>query len=128
MTDAKWNALIPEAKSKLIEKQKSEKAGKGTVAGKTAKSSEDKKNNDDCSVGSTKSMADLQKDNERLKRQLKATKVALVTTISEGNKSDLSHDEGSSSFNAAMAMVQEIYLDLHDGIVMAHTMKTVNLR
>ena len=57
LTDAEWNSLSPEAKSKLIEKQKAEKAAKGTVAGKTAKSSEDKKNNnDDCSVGSTKSM------------------------------------------------------------------------
>ena len=55
--------LSPEAKSKLTEKQKAEKAAKGTAAGKTAKSLEDKKDNDDCSVGSTKSMADLQKDN-----------------------------------------------------------------
>ena len=67
LTDAEWNALSPEAKSKLIEKQKAEKAAKGTVAGKTAKSSEDKKNNDDYSLGSTKSIADLQKDNVRLK-------------------------------------------------------------
>ena len=88
------------------------------MAGQTAKSSEYKKNNDDCSVGSTKSMADLQKDNERLKQQLKLTKAALVTTISEGNKSDLLDDEGSSSFNAAMAMVQDKYPDLHDGKVM----------
>jgi hypothetical protein len=44
------------------------------------------------------------------------------------NKSDLMDDEGSSSFNAAIAMVQDKYPDLHDGIVMAHTMKTVNLR
>ena len=36
--------------------------------------------------------------------------------------------KGSSSFNAAMAMVQDKYPDQHDGIVMAHTMKTVNLR
>ena len=51
-----------------------------------------------------------------------------MTTISEGNKSDLSDNEGSSSLNAAMAMVQDKYPDLQDGIVMAHTMKTVNLR
>ena len=51
-----------------------------------------------------------------------------MTTISEGNKSDRSDDKGSSSFNAAMAIVQDKYPDLHNGIVMAHTMKTVNLR
>ena len=72
-------------------------------------------------------MADLRKDNERLRGQLKLTKSALVTTISEGNKSDLSDNKGSSSFNAAMVMVQDKYPDLHDGIVMAHTTKTVNL-
>ena len=105
MTDAKWNALCFEAKSKLIEKRKAEKATKGTAAGKTAKSLEDKKNDDDYSLGSTKSIADLQKDNVRLKRQLKLTKAALVTTISGGNESDLSDDEGSSSFNADMVMV-----------------------
>ena len=54
MTDAKWNVLSPEAKSRLIEKQKAEKAAKETVAGKTEISSEDKKNKDDCFVGSTK--------------------------------------------------------------------------
>ena len=43
MTDAKWNALSPEAKSNLIEKQKDEKATNLTAAGMTAKSLEDKK-------------------------------------------------------------------------------------
>ena len=128
MTDAKCNALNPEAKSKLIEKQKAAKAAKATVTGKTAKSL-DNKDNDDCSVGLTKSMADLQKDNvRRLKQQLKSTKAALVTAISEGNKSDLSDNEGSSNFNATMVMVQEKYPDLHDGIVLAHTMKALHLR
>ena len=51
-----------------------------------------------------------------------------MTTISEGNESDLLDDKGSSNFNAAMAMVQDKYLDLHDGIVLAHTMKALNLR
>ena len=73
-------------------------------------------------------MADLQKDNARLKQQLKLTKTALVTTISEGKKSDLSDNEGSSNFNAAMGMVIEKYPDLHIGIVLAHTMKALNLR
>ena len=36
MTDAEWNALSPDARSKLIEKQKAENASKGTAAGKTA--------------------------------------------------------------------------------------------
>jgi len=66
LTDAEWNALSPEAKSKLIEKRKSAKAEKAIATGKTAKSSDEEKD-DDCSVGLTKSMADLQKNIERLK-------------------------------------------------------------
>ena len=73
-------------------------------------------------------MADLQKDNQRLKQQLKSTKAALVTTTSEGNKKHLSDDKGSSNFNEAMAMAQEKYPDLHNVIVWAHTMKALNLR
>ena len=77
---------------------------------------------------STKSMADLEKDNTRLKWQLKSTKAALITTIAEGDESDLSDDEGSSSFNTALAMVADWYLSLHNGIVLAHTTTALNLR
>ena len=35
LTDAEWNALTPEAKSKLIEKQKAAKAAKATATDKT---------------------------------------------------------------------------------------------
>ena len=38
LTDAEWNLLTPEAKSKLIEIQKAAKAAKATATGKTAKS------------------------------------------------------------------------------------------
>jgi hypothetical protein len=57
----------------------------------------------------------------RLKQQLKLTIAALVKMISEGNKSDLLENKGRSSFNAAMAMVQDKYPDLQNGIVLAHT-------
>ena len=58
-----------------------------------------------CSVGSTKSMADLQKDNERCKQQLKSPKAALVTTISEGNESDLSDFQRSHGNGARQVSV-----------------------
>ena len=51
-----------------------------------------------------------------------------MTTISEDNKSDLSDNKGSSNFIAAIAMVQDKYPDLQNGIVLAHTMKSLNLR
>ena len=73
-------------------------------------------------------MSDLERDNARLKRQLRSTKAALVTTISEGDESDLSDKEGSSNFKAAMVLVSERYPSLHDGIVLAHTTKALDLR
>ena len=73
-------------------------------------------------------MADLERDNARLKRQLKSTKAALVTTISKGDESDLSEDKGSSSFNAALVLVLERYPSLHSGIVLSHTTKALDLR
>ena len=51
-----------------------------------------------------------------------------MTTISEENESDLSDNKGSSNFKAAMVMVQDKHPDLHDGIVLADTMKALNLR
>ena len=124
--------LRPEEKKKLIEKQKADKANKdaGEKAGGTANPKKSLSNNDDdnSSVKSTKSMADLEKDNARLKRQLKSTKAALVTTIPEGDESDLSDDEGSCGFNAALVLVSERYPSLHNGIMMAHTTKALDLR
>ena len=72
-------------------------------------------------------MEDLQKDNVRLKQQLKLTKAFLVTTILEGNKSDLLDKEGSSNFNLVMELMQDRYPDLRDGIVLAHTTKVLDL-
>jgi hypothetical protein len=76
-------------------------------------------------------MSDLQKDNARLKQQLRSTKEALVATIPEGNKSDLSDHESSSNFVAAMTILQDEYPELYKGIVMAHktgAMEKSNLR
>ncbi len=53
----------------MVAKRKADKAKKDAEAGKVKKSS--RKDDDDASVRSTKSMVDLEKDNARLKRQLK---------------------------------------------------------
>ena len=84
LTDAQWNALSPEAKSALVKKRKDEKAAKDAAASGGAKKSSTKKDDDDSSVSSTKSMADLQKENARLKRSNKKVRAALITTIDEG--------------------------------------------
>ncbi len=47
------------------------------------------------------------------------TKATLFTTLDEGDESDLSDDEGSSSFNAALAIVGNEYPALHEGIALA---------
>ena len=74
-------------------------------------------------------MSDLQKENKRLRRVNKRTKAALVTTIEEGNEDDSSlSEDGSQSFNAAIAGVQEGYPELHDGIVLAHKIPHLRLR
>jgi hypothetical protein len=129
LSDEAWNALSLEDKTKLVESRKAGriKTAAAAAGGKLSKSGDDGNK----SVNSTKSMNDLQKDNVRLKRQLKSTKAALVTTISEGNKSDLSDDKGSSNFVAAMAILQDEYPELYKGIVVAHksgAMEKLNLR
>ena len=74
-------------------------------------------------------MSDLQKENKRLRRVNKRTKAALVTTIEEGNKDNSSlSEDGSQSFNAATAGVQEDYPELHDGILLAHKIPNLRLR
>ena len=60
-----------------------------------AKPKKSSRNNNNSSVKSTKSMADLEKDITRLKRQQKPTKAALVTTIAGGDESDLLDGERS---------------------------------
>ena len=88
LMDEQWNALSPEKEKKLIEKRKADKAKKdaGEKAGGTAKPKNSSSDDADSSVKSTRSMADLEKDNARLKRQLRSTKAALVTTIAEGDE------------------------------------------
>ena len=73
LTDEQWNVLSHEKKTKLIAKQKADQAKKAGESG-TPKKSLNEKDDDNASVRSTKSMADLKKDNARLKRQLKSTK------------------------------------------------------
>ena len=110
----------------MVESRKAGRA-KAATGVKSSKSGDD----DNKLVSSAKSVNDLQKDNARLKRQLKSTKAALVTTISEGNESDLLDDEGSSNFVAAMAILRDEYPKLYEGIVMAHKsgeIEKLNLR
>jgi predicted RNA-binding protein with PUA domain len=131
LSDEAWNALSPEAKSALVKKRKDEKAAKSSSGGSgdSKKSSSSKKDDDDSSVSSNKSISDLQKENKRLRRVNKRTKAALVTTIEEGNEDDSSlSEDGSQSFNAAIAGVQEGYPELHDGIVLAHKIPHLRLR
>jgi len=111
LSDEAWNALSPEAKSALVKKHKDKKAAKSSSGGSgDSKKSSSKKDDNDSSVSSNKSMSDLQKENTRLRRVNKRTKGALVTTIKEGNKDDSSlSEDGSQSFNAAIAGVQEGY-------------------
>jgi len=99
LPDAEWNALSPEAQSKLVQKSKDDKAkSKAAGASGDAKKSSASKDDDDSSVSSTKSMAELQSENARLKRTLKKTNACLITTINEGVDEDLADDEGSMSF------------------------------
>ena len=72
-----------------------------------AKKLSSKKDNDDSSVSSSWSMSDLQRENKRLKQSNKKVKAALITTISEGDKDSSLSEEGSQSFNAVMAVVQD---------------------
>ena len=117
MSDKAWNALSPEQKTALVKKRKDKKA-KAAGESKAPKKSSSKKDDNDSLVSSSKSMSNLQKENARLKRINKKTKAALGTTIAEGDDEDssLSEDE-SQSFNTAMAVVQDNYSELHDGIV-----------
>jgi hypothetical protein len=128
LTDELWNALSPEAKSALIQKRKDEKAAKPAAATGGAKKSSSKKDDDDSSVTSTKSMANLQKENARLKRANKKVKAALITTIDEGDEDSSLSEEGSMSFNAAMAVIEGNYAELHAGIALAHWTPELKLR
>ena len=130
LSDEAWNALSPEAKSALVKKRKDEKAVKSSSGGSgDSKKSSSKKDDDDSLVSFNKSMSDLQKEKKRLRCVNKRTKAALVTTIEEGNKDNSSlSEDGSQSFNAATAGVQEDYPELHDGILLAHKIPNLRLR
>ena len=111
LLDEAWNALTLEVKTKLVTARKAKRLKKiGAVVGGSLSKSGDDNNN---SVSKTTSVSDFQKDNARLKRQPKLTKAALVTTISEGNKSDLSDDKGSSNFVVAILILSNEYPELY---------------
>jgi hypothetical protein len=100
LQDAEWNALSPEAKSKIIKARK-----KGAKGGK---------DNDDKSSLSAKSaktikflsktMRSLEKDNKRLKKSVSA-----LQKCNEDDDNDLSISmvEGSSHFQDALEMLEE---------------------
>ena len=120
--------LSPEAKYALVKKHRDEKAAKSAAALGDAKNSSIKKDDNDSSVSSSRSMSDLQKENARLKRLNKKVKAALITTISEGDEDSSLSEEGSQNFNAAMAVVQDNYSELHNGIVLARKIPHLKLR
>jgi hypothetical protein len=121
LPDAEWNALSPEAKSKLVQKRKDDNAKKKAAnASGDAKKSSKKDDDDDSSVSSSKSMSELQNENARLKRRLKKTNACLVTTINEGDEEeDLTDDEGSMSFVAAASFMAEMCPNLRKGVLLA---------
>ena len=120
MSDADWNALTPEAKSKLVQKRKDDKAkSKAAGASGDAKKSSSSKDDDDSSVVSTKSMAELQNENARLKKSLKKTNVCLFTTISDGLEEDLTDDDGSQLFVAAALAMADMCPNLQQGALLA---------
>jgi hypothetical protein len=121
LPDAEWNALSPEAKSKLVQKRKDDNAKKKAAsASGDAKKSSKKDDDDDSSVSSSKSMSELQNENARLKQRLKKTNACLVTTINEGDEEDdLTDDEGSMSFVAAASFMAEMCPNLRKGVLLA---------
>jgi hypothetical protein len=120
LPDAGWNALSPEAKSKLVQKRKDDKAKKAAGASGDVKKSSKKDDDDDSLVASTKSMAELQNENARLKRRLKKTSACLIATISKGDEDeDLTDDEGSMSFVAAASFMADMCQKLQKGVLLA---------
>jgi len=120
LCDADWNALTPEAKSKLVQKRKDDKAkSKAAGASGDAKKSSSSKDDDDSSVVSTKSMAELQNENARLKKSLKKTNACLLTTISDGLEEDLTDDDGSQLFVAAALAMADMCPKLQQGALLA---------
>ncbi len=98
MKEAKWNALSPEAQSKIIESCKkgnnADKDDESLASNKSAKTIK----------SLSKTMKLLEKDNRRLKK--------LVSTLQkciedDNNDSLLSMEEGSSHFQDAMEMLKE---------------------
>ena len=73
-------------------------------------------------------MSNLQKENARLKQSNKKVKAALITAINEGNEDSSLLEEGSQSFNAAMAVVQGNYSKLHNGIALVHRTPDLKLQ
>ncbi len=73
-------------------------------------------------------MSNLQKEIARLRRSNKKVKAALITRINKGNEDSSLLEEGSQSFNVAMAVVIGNYAKQHNGIAMAHWTPDLKLR
>jgi hypothetical protein len=109
LQDAEWNALSPEAKSKIIKACK-----KGAKGGKD----DDDKSSSSAKLAKTikslsKTMRSLEKDNKKLKKSVSALQKC---NKDDDNNSSISTVEGSSHFQDALEMLKEhhprIVLDL----------------
>ena len=96
LKDTEWNALSPEAQSKIIEAckkgkddEEDEKSVASNKSSKTIKSL-------------SKTMKSLEKDNRRLKKSVSA-----LQKCDEDEGSSLSSEEGSSHFQDAIEMLEE---------------------
>lgn len=99
LSNEDWWALTPEARAKLDKDRKAAKAARAAAESAKkpkSKASKDKKNADD---DDDRSIASLQKKLQRSESNLKTMTKCLVT-LSEGNESDLSDEDGSNNLLA----------------------------
>ena len=97
-----WNALRDANKAKLRKEHKYAKVAKEAADKKPSKLKED-----DDKLTSGESVASLKKELVALKNVNKSLKKTAYTIIDEGNKSDLSDEDGSNNFLAGVSMICE---------------------
>jgi hypothetical protein len=88
-----------------------------------------KKDNNDKST--SRSVKFIQKEDSKLKGKFKSMTNAFVQSINEENDSDITSEEGSNSFQASIAMLQEASAKLGNYISMVQKsceLATLNLR
>jgi hypothetical protein len=95
LTNDEWWALSPEERTKIDEKRKAAKLTAAKTADGDKKPKSKAKDSDD---DDDKSVASLQKKLQKTESSLKKMTKCLLT-LSEGDESDLSDEEGSNSFN-----------------------------